>query len=418
MPCPKAGLQRDDKDDRSRNTVGVNSIVGKGLPPTESASDRLNDSSQPQSHSLDQETSRLNILKADDKDTQQDYRCPQCSFFCWLCHSAKAPGSHGIDEDDSDGYGYDYEYESDQSEEMNGNPSKKRKRADGLVYIGPGEEHFEEYILAPAGVQILAGNCHIQPEDIPSDDIQNDPSIASRVHLNIDDNTARDIYTQLAEYHERSYLNNAPTFTKLITQYLAPFDRYINPKGPEAFMPLWREKWRPCREGPSVSKENGFIYDWDIESDMTYMVALNLFERDFRKELRKPNHDWLLAEPAGVCPYLTFTFMGDRSHAKHQISAASVLWLYQRKSLKDKLNSSDFSDIRHYSIAIDPIRYQIWVTEFDGKEYSSQKIYEDSFLQPEGVLHYAKWSNAIHKWGLGPNARSFKRDVETLLRKI
>lgn len=74
----------------------------------------------------------------------------------------------------------------------------------------------------------------------------------------------------------------------------------------------------------------------------------------------KPDLDWLLAEPAGVCPYLTFELkcaekLGKDSDAKYQISVASILWLQQRKKLKDKLNSSDFSDLRHYYIQLHPL---------------------------------------------------------------
>ena len=102
------------------------------------------------------------------------------------------------------------------------------------------------------------------------------------------------------------------------------------------------------------------------------MIALNLIEEDLRIALQQPDLDWLLAGPTGVCPYLTCELKcaeksGKESHTIYQIWAASVLWLYRRKKLKDKLNSYDFSDLRHYSIVINSICFQIWVAEFDGK---------------------------------------------------
>lgn len=115
-------------------------------------------------------------------------------------------------------------------------------------------------------------------------------------------------------------------------------------------MSLRRDKWRPGKDGPPVTTLEGYTYEWDIELDMTYMVALNLFERDLRDILSQANLDWLLAESEGVCPYLTFELKraeksGKDSDAMYQISVASVLWLHQRKKLKDRLNSSDFSDL-------------------------------------------------------------------------
>jgi hypothetical protein len=356
------------------------------------------------------------VRKDNDKGYQQEYRCPQCSFCCWLCHSAEASGEpkgHGSDED-----------ESGQSEVMTAitpsRSSSKRKRSDGLKYLAPKDDHFEQYILLASGIRIRGGIRYLPPEGLPNDGVQDDPSMASQVRLKIDHPAASRISTQFIYYHGRQY--DETTLTKLVTKWLAPFDDYIDRDGPEAVVSLWRDKWKPGKEGPPVPPINGYTYDWDIEPDMTYMVSLNIFKDDLCVALSLPALDWLLAEPVGVCPYLTFELKcaeksGKDSHAKCQISAASVLWLYQRKKLKDELNSSDFSDLRHYSIILNSIDYQIWVAGFDGKVYSIQMIDGGSFHQPEGVEKYAKWSNAIHKWGLGPNARSFKRDVEALWKK-
>lgn len=108
--------------------------------------------------------------------------------------------------------------------------NRKRKRSNGLTYLGPKEEHFEQYILLPSGIRIRRGIRHSRPEELPNDSIQDDPSKASRVHLEIDYTTASEISTQLIFYHQRIY--DEATLTKLVTQYMAPFQLYVDPDGP------------------------------------------------------------------------------------------------------------------------------------------------------------------------------------------
>jgi hypothetical protein len=74
--------------------------------------------------------------------------------------------------------------------------------------------------------------------------------------------------------------------------------------------------------------------------------------------------------------------------------AASVLWLYQRKKLKDELHSSDLSDLRHYFIVISSMHFGIFVARFDGAEYLVQAIATGSLMQLEGVQRYATVSGA------------------------
>jgi hypothetical protein len=354
---------------------------------------------------------------ANDKDTQGNYRCPQCSFPCWLCHVVEAsrePDSKSSNEDE-------YYQPEGMSVPQSVGPSNKRKRNDGLRYLGPKDERFEMYILRPSGVRVRPQINHLLPEGLPDASIQEDPSIASQVYLKINHSTAIQVSDQFNYYHWRKY--DETSLKEIVTKWLAPFDNYVDPSGPKAVVSLRRDKWKPRKEGPIVPTEPPhciFTYDWDIEPDITYMVALNFFDEGLRQAVQKPGLDWLLAEPVGICPYLTIELKcaektGKDSDARNQISAASVVWLYQRKKLKDELHLSDFSDLRHYSIVINSMQFQIWVTKFDGKEYLVQMIDANTLMLPEGVEHYVKWSNAIHKWGLGSNANSFKRDVEALL---
>ena len=298
--------------------------------------------------------------------------------------------------------------------------SSKRKRTDGLTYIEPKDDHFKEYILNQCGISIIEDLRRSRPEDLPDDGNADDPSLASKVHLEIDLETADQISGQIMLYHRRRY--NKATFTKVITKWLAPFDDYVSMDGPQLVTTLWREKWKPGKAGPYVSSQMGYIYDWDLEPDTTYMIASNLFERPLRYEMSGPGLDWLLAEPSGVSPYLTFEMKtaersGKESEAIYQIAAAAAIWLHQRRRLKEELKASDFSDVRHYSIVISSLAYQIWEAVYDGSGFVVQMIHLGSFNEAEGVVQYAKWSNAIHRWGLGTNARAFKRDVIALLEK-
>jgi hypothetical protein len=349
--------------------------------------------------------------KANDKDNQREYRCPQCSFFCWLCRAA--PKKPEIRNDDED---YDSDSDSGQSESK---PSVKSKRSDGLIYMGPKDKRFEKLILRPNGIKLRFEHRLLQPEDLPDDGIQDDPAMASRAHLEIDHTAASEISHQFMYYYSHRY--SEADLLSLVTHYLAPFDLYVSNNGPQTVVSLQKVRWKPRKRAPPVLSDRHF-YDWDIRPDITYMVSSNLFENDLRRAIRHPSLRWLLADPHGVCPYLTIKLKrakrsGKNSDARKEISVASTLWLSQRKILKDELKSSDHSDLKHYSIIINSTDYQILMTEFDGKVYRVRTIGSGILNRPEGVVQYAKWNNAIHKWGLGPNARSFKRDVEALRKK-
>ncbi|KAL9120906.1 MAG: hypothetical protein Q9187_002543 [Circinaria calcarea] len=298
--------------------------------------------------------------------------------------------------------------------------SGKRKRKDGLTFIGPKDNYFKEFILIPCGIFIEEDLAPSKSQDIPDDGITEDPSLSSNLHLDIDMETAAQISGQIRLYHRRRY--HEATFTKLIMKWLAPFDDYISVTGSQLVTSLWRERWKPGKAGPYVSSQMGYIYDWDIEPDTTYMIALNMFELPLRNEISAPDLQWLLAEPSGVSPYLTLEMKtaersGKESDAIHQITTAAAIWLHQRRRLKEELQASDFSDVRHYSIVIISMTYQVWEAVYDGSRFVVQMIHLGSFNNADGVIEYAKWSNAIHKWGLGTNARAFKKDVLALLEK-
>ena len=56
------------------------------------------------------------------------------------------------------------------------------------------------------------------------------------------------------------------------------------------------------------------------------------------------------------------------SHEKNQTTAASLLWLRQRKQIRETL-SEGFDDLRHYSIIIFDAHYVISETRFKDVKY-------------------------------------------------
>ncbi|MCJ1437753.1 hypothetical protein MMC27_007140 [Xylographa pallens] len=74
-------------------------------------------------------------------------------------------------------------------------------------------------------------------------------------------------------------------------------------------------------------------------------------------------------------------------------------------------------DLQHYSIALNSTAFQIWLTKYERGKYVVRLLDAGLLYNAGGVEQYVKWWNAIHMWGLGPNAQSFKRDVEALWEK-
>jgi len=301
--------------------------------------------------------------------------------------------------------------------------TRKRKRAEG--WLGPKDKDFENKILAVVGVDIYEGIQSLKPKDVFPDTTQLDSRIKSKVFLDIDREEATEISSQFVQFHQREYDEN--TLTKIVVKELAPFDRLIARNGPEVVSSLCRDRWKPGKEGPLVPPQFEHTYDWDIEPDMTYMPSINVLSPDLRKALIRSGLDYLLADPHGVSPYLTLEFKcsektGKDSGAKCQIAVASVVWLYQRLQIKLALNNDDLDlgnmgDLQHYSVVLNSTGFQVWLTRYDGKDYQVKMIDAGSINRSEGIQTYVEWWNAIHAWGLGPNAQSFRKDVEALWRK-
>ena len=145
-----------------------------------------------------------------------------------------------------------------------------------------------------------------------------------------------------------------------------------------------------------------------------------MFNANDRSDLKSKACECWLAERDSVCPYLTIEYKssektGKKSHAMYQTAAASMLWLHQRKQIRDALSRS-LDDLRHYAITIFDADYSISETHFRGVQYHIRTLADGKLTKIDDLKGYIKWSNAIHTWGLGPNATSFKEDIQELLK--
>ncbi|MCJ1400752.1 hypothetical protein MMC11_003960 [Xylographa trunciseda] len=416
--CPqlvhyKSGAGHIEDSDSAKKEIPQLSYHDIGCQSDELHEDVLNNSSRKEAVPEDIKKAISSAIAPLVLDGQSDYRCPSCSFPCWLCNTAKILDKPPLAVEEQS-------IVESMTTPTTSRTSSKRKRNDGLIYLGPREKHFEEYILASAAVEILDVIQPSEPQDIWKAAVLHDPRSTSQVFLQIDRKKADEIATQVIHSHLRKYDETA--LTKIITKYLAPFDAYISRNGPEALVSLCRDKWKPGKHGPLLAARSSYTYDWDIEPDMSYMVAVNILPNELRSALRGPDMDWVLAEPAGVCPYLTLEFKcteksGKDSAAVCQVAAASVVWVHQRKRLKEVLGSSDMGDLQHYSIVLNSTGFQVWLTKFEGSMFVVRLLDVGPLNRPDGVEQYVKWWNAIHRWGLGPNALSFQKDVEALWEK-
>lgn len=310
--------------------------------------------------------------------------------------------------------------------------TKKRKRPWG--YLGPKDDHFEDEILAAVGVLLYEDEQPYKFEESFFSTGQPETRMASQVFLNIARKQASKIASQFKQFNQREYDEHA--LILMAAKYLAPFDELVQRTGAEVVQSLCRNRWRPGKEGPLVPTERQHTYNWDIEPDMTYMPVINVLGEDSRIALEQHGLRTVLADSRGVCPYLTLEFkcrekMGKDSDAKCQIAAASVMWLHQRLEIMKLAlppNNNGLpalpppervaQDLRHFAIVLNSTNFQVWLATFDGKRYHVKMLATGFLGQPEGVEAYAKWWNAIHAWGLGPNVQSFKDDVDAILAKL
>ena len=301
--------------------------------------------------------------------------------------------------------------------------TKKRKYYEelGLNLVGPRDSPFKDRILNRLGVRIsLSAPVGIAPKDIFG---KQELNPKSRVILNKGDDELMEIALDFAQWKRRSYDEDA--LTLMCSDSIVPRDRWIGvPKSGEdqSTRPsVRRDRWKPRKEGPSIPSGE-YIYDWDLEPDTTYGVSIRMFDVEHRWELQHPDcHPWLAESESMVCPYLTIAYKctekaGKSSHATYQNAAASILWLYQRKRIREALKLK-LDGLKHFSVSIVDEKFTIWQAGFQSDFYYLHEVANCDATSLDGLKCYIEWNNAIHTWGLGANADSFKKDIEALLEK-
>jgi hypothetical protein len=137
--------------------------------------------------------------------------------------------------------------------------------------------------------------------------------------------------------------------------------------------------------------------------------------------METPLSRWL-AESKAACPYLTIEYKcasktGKKFHAFNQNACASIIWLLQRRTMRHDLGL-ETADLRHYSIIFVDAQYEIWEARCEAETFPFAIMEFGDLRKVADVKELVKWSNAIHRWGLGPNATSFKADVLELLKRL
>ena len=300
---------------------------------------------------------------------ESNWHCSNCGRPCWVCFSTfeASPDVASIDEEKnidqlrmSSAPPTPSQVTSSVQTSTTQNTSsissrKKRKQCldAGIEYVGPKDKDFEATILAPIGVVY----CHSHSAKVKPIELFGPQSLIldSRVIIHKNDNELEDIMQDFVEYKDRGY--DEHTLSTICNDSIVLRDRFVNAppfdEDQNIRTSVRRDKWKPKKDGPRIPP-GGYIYDWDIEPDTTYAVSIRTFGFKHRRELSlKYCHPWL-AESAAICPYLTVEYKcteetGKSSDARHQNSAASVLWLYQRKQIRQALGLT-LADLKHFSI--------------------------------------------------------------------
>ncbi len=344
---------------------------------------------------------------------------------CWACFSPpKAPSDVASlgEEEDIDRLRIPSDDSSTESgtTQLISSISSRRKRKlcleAGIIYVGPKDEDFEYAILLPLRVFVSTSSARTKPIEIFG--LQSSTP-DSRVILRKTENQLEVISQDFWHYEERGY--DEHTLCTICVDSIVLRDPFLHTslfgEDQNRMTSVRRDKWKPKKKGPSIPIGE-YTYDWDIEPGTTYAVGIQMFDGKHRSELRMEECQAWLAEEAAVCPYLTIEYKKNSgyNHARYQVSAASVLWLHQRKQIRQELGLA-LTDLKHFSITIIDSSYTIREARFKDDLYYVHDLGRGHLTTIDGLKLYIEWSNAIHTWGLGANASSFKKDIVTLLER-
>ena len=361
-----------------------------------------------------------NLKRIESPHTEENGHCSNCGYPCWRCTSSNAPPDLPELHENHNSEHESMEPPSTPASSSITSSSKKRKtcEANGLKYVGPKDAEFESCILIPCGMVLHK----LKPSNLTPTTIfgTQSPPPPSRVFIHKTEEELRDIIEDLDEHLNRQYDEHALTMICADSIILRDRNKNNDPDDDNELIGAERrDKWKPRKEGPIGG--GAYYYDWDLEPDATYTISIRMFNSNERQDLKAKTCERWLAERDSVCPYLTIEFKasektGKKSHAMYQSAAASMLWLHQRKQIRDAL-SKTLDDLQHYSITIFDAHYTISQTRFRGVKYHITTVATGELTKFGDLKEYIEWSNAIHTWGLGPNATSFKKDIQELLRR-
>ena len=372
--------------------------------------------------------------------SEDNWYCPNCGHRCWLCNlSPAAPPEQPELEDEEERQRARMASEDAPSntETPSTAPSSKKRKKDhytllGIKFVGPRDQDFHYHILKALGV-IWAKRPQMNSK--PPLFLRSQHLPQSRVMIRSDDKDLEGITMDFREYKARPYDEHA--LSTLCWDSIILRDRWVENalddgkafedeeeallKDQEPIMTsVRRDKWKPQKQGPPMPEGSKFAYDWELEPDTSYAVSIRMFNLEYRKKLHLDAfQSWVAEEDVAVCPYLTVEYKcsgkgGKQTQATNQAIAAAVLWLYQRKSLRNTIGIAH-DGLSHFLITIVDSNYVISEGRLKGNEYIMREQVTGDFTKIDDLKLYIEWSNAIHAWGLGANAQSFKEDIEALV---
>ena len=360
---------------------------------------------------------------------EDNWSCPNCGRRCWLCNLPTAAPSEelrGGDEAELERARMASEPVSSTTDtSISRNSSKKRKKDHymqiGIIFVGPRDQKFKDYILDPLGV-CWAKRSRFKGR--PPLFLNSHPLPLSRVIIKSDGRDLERISTDFMECKVRQY--NEHSLTLICCDSIILRDGWVEnafaDKNDQELIitSVRRDKWKPQKQGPAIPGSR-FVYDWDLEPDATYAVSINMFSPEYRRKLHLDAFQpWVAEKDVSVCPYLTIEYKssdkgGKEAQATNQAIAAAVLWLYQRKDLRKTVGQA-FNDLSHFMITLVDSIYVISEARLEGDEYLMRRHITGDLTCIDDLKLYIEWSNAIHAWGLGANASSFKKDIEALVK--
>ena len=356
------------------------------------------------------------------------WSCPNCGRHCWFCElPAVAPPEPPElkDEEELERARMALEPAASTTDTSYSKTSSKKRKKDhytqlGITFVGPRDQKFKDVILDPLGVYWAKPP---RSEGKPPLFLTSHPLPQSRVIIKSDNKDLERIMTDFTVCKARQY--DEHSLTSVCCDSIILRDGWVdNTLGDWEdeeinITSVRRDKWKPQKQGPPLP-ESRFTYDWDLEPDSTYAVSISMFNSEYRRELHLDAFQaWVAEKDVSVCPYLTVEYKssekgGKEGQAANQAIAAAVLWLYQRKDLRKTVGEA-YDGLNHFMITLVDSNYVISEARLERGKYIMRRHIFGDLRQMHDLKLYIEWSNAIHAWGLGANASSFKKDIEKLV---